>query len=163
MPIANRIVTPRLLQILLCALLGLLLAGCTTLIPRDPLHIDLVGLEPLASQGLEVRVAVVLRVQNPNEQPLDFNGVALELDINDQLLASGVSDQHGQVPRFGEALIRVPLSISAFSVLRQAWAAAGYRQDQGLPYALRGKLGGGLFGTVRFSDSGTLDWPPPTP
>lgn len=163
MPTPRQIAPPRLLQALLCALLGLILAGCTTLIPRDPLQIDLVGLEPLAGQGMEVRFAVVLRVQNPNEQPLDFNGVALELDINDQLLASGVSDQRGQVPRFGEALIRVPLSITAFSALRQAWAAAGYQQGRGLPYALRGKLAGGLFGTARFSDSGTLDWPQPAP
>jgi hypothetical protein len=28
-----------------------------------------------------------------------------------------------------------------------------------LPYVVRGKLAGGLFGTVRFSDSGTLKLP----
>ena len=44
---------------------------------------------------------------------------------------------------------------------RQAWAAAGYRDARGLPYELRGKLGGGLFGGARFHDSGTLDWPAP--
>lgn len=163
MPRSNRMATPRVPQALLCVLLGLLLGGCAALLPRDPLHVDLVGLEPLPGQGMEMRLAVVLRVQNPNDQPLDFDGVALELDINDQPLASGVSDQRGQVPRYGEALVRIPVSISAFSAIRQAWAAAGYRQGQGLPYSLRGKLAGGLFGGARFSDSGTLNWPQPLP
>lgn len=139
------------------------LAACTSLTPRDPLRIDLVGLEPLPSQDMEMRLAVVLRVQNPNDAPIDYDGLSVELDINHQPLASGVSNQSGQIPRFGEALLRIPVSISAFAALRQAWAAAGYQQGQGLPYELRGKLGGGLFGSSRFSNAGTLNWPQPIP
>ena len=154
---------PHSLQSLLAPLLALALAlaGCASLTPRDPLRIDLVGLEPLPAQGMEVRFAVVLRVQNPNETAIDYNGLSVELDVNHQPLASGVSDQSGQVPRFGEALLKIPVTISAFSVMRQAWAAAGYQQGRNLPYELRGKLGGGLFGTARFSSAGTLDWPQP--
>jgi len=143
------------LALLLC------LSACSTLAPRDPLHIDLVGLEPLPGQGLEVRFALKLRVQNPNETPIDFNGVAVQLDINKQPLASGVSNQSGQVPRFGETVISIPVSISAYSAMRQAWGAAGYQGAKGLPYELRGKLAGGLLGTRRFSDSGSLNWPEP--
>lgn len=152
---------PHSLQSLLALLLALALSGCASLTPRDPLRIDLVGLEPLPAQGMEVRFAVVLRVQNPNETAIDYNGLSVELDVNHQPLASGVSDQSGQVPRFGEALLKIPVTISAFSVMRQAWAAAGYQQGRNLPYELRGKLGGGLFGTARFSSAGTLDWPQP--
>lgn len=140
------------------------LAGCASWAPRDPLHIDLVGLEPLPSEGLEARFAVKLRVQNPNESAINFNGVSLALDINDQPLARGVSDQRGQVPRFGETVISVPVTISAYSVLRQAWGASAHQPGQSLPYQLRGKLADGLFGTRRFSDSGQLTWPPePSP
>lgn len=146
---------------LLALMLALTLHGCAMLTPRDPLRIDLVGLEPLPAQGMEVRFAVVLRVQNPNEAAIDYNGLSVELDVNDQPLASGVSDASGQVPRFGEALLKVPVTISAFSVMRQAWAAAGYQQGRNLPYELRGKLGGGLFGTARFNSAGTLNWPQP--
>ena len=152
---------PHSLQSLLALLLALALAGCASLTPRDPLRIDLVGLEPLPAQGMEMRFAVVLRVQNPNETAIDYHGLSVELDVNHQPLASGVSDQSGQVPRFGEALLKIPVTISAFSVMRQAWAAAGYQQGRNLPYELRGKLGGGLFGTARFSSAGTLDWPQP--
>ncbi|MBU3055419.1 MAG: LEA type 2 family protein [Pseudomonas indica] len=146
---------------LLLVLLGL--SACSTLSPRDPLHIDLVGLEPLPGQGLEVRFAAKLRIQNPNETAIDYNGVALELDINGQPLASGVSDQSGQVPRFGETVLSVPITISAFSAVRQAWGIAGYTPGQGLPYVLRGKLAGGLLGTRRFTDKGVLKWPEPAP
>ena len=149
-------------RIVRALLVGLLLAGlaaCSSFAPRDPLHIDLVGLEPLPGEGLEVRFAVKLRMQNPNDRPIDYDGVALQLTVNDQPLASGVSDQSGQVPRFGEALISIPVSISAYSAMRQAWGAAGYTPGAGLPYELSGKLGGSLFGSARFTDSGTLKWP----
>lgn len=149
------------LKNLLALLATLILAGCASLTPNDPLRIDLVGLEPLPAQGMEMRFAVVLRVQNPNDSVIDYDGLSLELDVNHQPLASGVSDASGQVPRFGEALLKVPVTISAFSVMRQAWAAAGYQQGRNLPYELRGKLGGGLFGSARFSSAGTLNWPQP--
>jgi LEA14-like dessication related protein len=149
------------LRLLATLLIAIALSSCASLAPRDPLRIDLVGLEPLPAQGMEMRFAVVLRVQNPNDAAIDYDGLALQLDVNDQPLASGVSDQSGQVPRYGEALLRIPLTISAFSVLRQAWAASGYPNGRGLPFELRGKLGGGLLGTTRFSDAGTLNWPQP--
>lgn len=152
---------PRLFHLCFVVLLAAVLGACASLGDRDPLRIDLVGLEPLPGQGLEVRFAVKLRVQNPNDNAVEFDGVALDLEVNGRPLASGVSDQRGSVPRFGETLISVPVSISAFSAMRQAWGAAGYQPGQGLPYVLRGKLAGGLLGTHRFSDSGTLDWPEP--
>lgn len=136
-----------------------LLSGCSTLLPRDPLRIELVGIEPLPGEGLEARFAIKLRIQNPNDSPIEFNGVALDLQVNNQPLLSGVSAQSGQVPRYGEAVLSVPVSLSAYAALRQAWSAAGYQNGQGLPYELRGKLANGLFGTWRFNDLGTLNWP----
>ncbi|WP_137820342.1 LEA type 2 family protein [Pseudomonas sp. 2FG] len=150
-----------LLRLAACNLLALSLAACSTLSQHDPLRIDLVGLEPLPGQGLEIRFAVKLRVQNPNDAAIDYNGVALELEVNDLPLASGVSDQRGQVPRFGETLLSVPVTISAFSAMRQAWGMAGNTQQQDLPYVLRGKLAGGFWGTVRFTDAGVLNLPEP--
>lgn len=146
-------------RLLLGAALLTALGACSSLGLRDPLRVNLAGLEPLPGQGLEMRFVVKLRVQNPNDTAIDFNGVALDLDVNDQPLASGVSDQHGQVPRFGESLISVPVSISAFSAMRQAMGVSTYQAGQGLPYRLSGKLAGGLFGTHRFSDAGELNWP----
>jgi hypothetical protein len=74
-------------------------------------------------------------------------------------LLSGVSDQSGQVPRYGETILSIPVSLSAYAALRQAWGAAGYQDGKGLPYELSGKLAGGLFDTWQFNDRGTLNWP----
>ncbi|SDT91658.1 LEA14-like dessication related protein [Pseudomonas pohangensis] len=140
--------------------LVLLLAGCSSLSSRDPLNIDVAGIEPLPGQGMEMRFNLTLRVQNPNDSAIDYDGIALEMEINDQPLATGVSDQKGQVPRFGESLIKVPLTISAYSILRQAMGASTLQPGQEIGYELRGKLGGGLF-AERFTASGKLDWPQP--
>ncbi|MNE80528.1 Late embryogenesis abundant protein [compost metagenome] len=119
----------------------------------------MVGIEPLPNQGLEVRFAVKLRVQNPNETAIDYNGVALDLEVNGRTLATGVSDQSGSIPRFSEAILSVPVSISAFSVLRQTLGLSQTQSLDNLPYVLKGKLAGGVFGTLRFVDRGTLDLP----
>lgn len=145
------------MRTLLATSLALLLGGCALLNPRDPVTVNVAGIDPLPGQDLEARMAVHLRLQNPNDTPIDYDGVALSLEVNGQPLASGVSDQRGQVGRYGEALLTVPVSISAFSVLRQAVGFAATAPAAQVPYVLRGKLSGGLLGTVRFKESGTLD------
>ncbi|WP_448197327.1 LEA type 2 family protein [Pseudomonas putida] len=143
--------------------LVLLLAGvlnaCALLQARDPLTISVIGIEPLAGQELEMRMAVKMRVQNPNEAPVDYNGIALNLEVNGQALASGVSDQQGHIGRYSEAVVVVPVSVTAFAFLRQAYGLSKLDSLQGMPYVLRGKLAGGPLGTVRFTDEGKLDLP----
>lgn len=144
-----------------CVAAGLLLAlgGCASLQGRDPLQINVVGLEPIEGQGLELRMAIKLRVQNPNDAPISYDGVALELDLNGRSFATGVSDQSGLVPRYGETVLSVPVSVSAFSAMRQALGLADASTFENVPYVLRGKLAGGTFGGTRFSDRGTLSLP----
>ena len=146
--------------VVLCLLL-LSLSACALFPNRDPLNINVVGFEPLQSQDMEVRFAVKIRVQNPNETAIDYNGIALNLEVNGQPLAAGVSDQSGRIGRFSEGALVVPVSITAFSVLRQAVGLSQVRSLDGLPYTVRGKLAGGAFGTRRFSDSGRLNLPQP--
>ncbi len=89
--------------------------------------------------------------------------MALDLEVNGQSLASGVSDQSGSIPRFfSEAVIVVPVSVSAFSVLRQTLGLGQTQTLDNMPYVLRGKLAGGVFGTMRFLDRGKLSLPEPT-
>lgn len=141
------------------SLLLLSLSACALLPNRDPLNINVVGFEPLQSQDMEVRFAVKIRVQNPNETAIHYNGVAVDLSVNGQPLASGVSDQSGSIGRFSETVLTVPVSVSAFSVLRQTLGLSQTQTLNNLPYVLRGKLARGLFGTMRFTDSGKLSLP----
>ena len=70
---------------LLLALLPV--AACTALSGREPVIVDVVGVEPLPSEGMEGRFLVKLRVQNPNEAPVEFNGVSVTLDVRGGRLA----------------------------------------------------------------------------
>ncbi|WLG98018.1 LEA type 2 family protein [Pseudomonas sp. FP198] len=140
-------------------LILLSLSACALFPHRDPLNINVVGIEPLPSEGLEMRFAVKLRLQNPNETAIDYSGAALDLEVNGRTLATGVSDQSGSIPRFSEAILSIPVSISAFSVIRQTLGLSQTQSLDNLPYVLKGKLAGGLFGTLRFVDRGTLDLP----
>lgn len=149
----------RYTRLFLVLLMAFGLAACALLQPRDPVNISVIGIEPLPGQELELRMAVKMRVQNPNESPIDYNGIALNLEVNGQSLAAGVSDQQGHIGRYDEAVIVVPVSITAFSFLRQAYGLGKVDSLQGLPYKLRGKLAGGPLGTVRFTDEGKLDLP----
>lgn len=146
------------------AVVSLTLNGCAGLFGGDPLRVDVAGIEPADGQGLEMRFNVKLRVQNPNESAVNFDGVSLALELNGKPFASGVSDQSGTVPRFGETVVNVPLTVPAFAAVRQAFAFVGAVQTGAvqsgqIPYVLRGKLAGGLTGTTRFVDQGTLSLP----
>jgi LEA14-like dessication related protein len=155
--IANR--TVRIVQLLLVFVALLSLGGCAGMFGGDPLRVSVAGIEPLAGQGMEMRFNLKLRVQNPNDSPIDFNGVSVELDLNGKPFASGVSDQTGTVPRFGETVIGVPLTVPALAAVRQAFAFADSAQSGQLPYMLRGRLAGGITGGTRFSDQGKLSLP----
>jgi len=122
----------RYTRLLIALCLTSSLAACALLQPRDPLNISVIGIEPLPGQELELRMAVKMRVQNPNEEAIDYNGIALDLEVNGQPLAAGVSDQQGHIGRYDEAVIVVPVSITAFSFLRQAYGLGQVGTLQGL-------------------------------
>ena len=144
--------------LLLCSLA---LGACSALPNRDPLNIDVAGIEPLQGEGLELRLAVRVRIQNPNDSDIAYSGAALNLDLNGHKLASGVSSAMGTVPRYGEAVLEIPVTISALSMARQALGFLNNNaQDQrAVKYTVRGKLEGGVFGTRRFTDDGTFELP----
>src|SRR4051812_19638885 len=81
------------------------LFGCASLTQRDPVQVYVAGIEPLQGEGIELRMKIVLRVQNPNDVPIDYSGVYLSLDVEGRTLASGVSEMAGSIPRFGESVI----------------------------------------------------------
>ena len=82
----------RFVHLLLFVVVMAALGGCAGMFGRDPLHVSVAGIEPLEGQGMEMRFNLKLRVQNPNEAPVDFSGVSVELDLNGKSFATGVSD-----------------------------------------------------------------------
>ena len=96
---------------------SLILGGCAALQPRESIQVVMVGIEPLQGEGLELRMLVRLRIQNPNDLPLEFNGVSVRMDVQGKRFATGVSNASGSVPRFGETIVAVPVSISVFRIV----------------------------------------------
>ncbi len=142
----------------LIAALLLALAGCAAWPGSDPLRVSLAGVEPLPAEGLEVRMAVKLRIQNPNDAPVDFDGVSLTLELRGMDFAIGVSDARGSVPRFGETVLVVPVTVSALAMARQVYTfAMGDRSK--VTYVARGRLAGSGFGGVRFESTGEFELP----
>jgi LEA14-like dessication related protein len=143
----------------LAATAALLAAGCAALQRPQPVEVILVGVEPLKSEGLELRMLVKLRAQNPNDSAIDYDGISVRLDLQGKPFATGVSGASGSVPRFGEAILEVPVSISVFRIARQAIGVAAKEFRGKLAYELSGQLAGPALGSVRFSSSGELTLP----
>jgi len=150
---------PRLIAVITLAVVLLALQGCAALQGRDPLHVTVVGIEPLEGQGLELRMLVKLRVQNPNDAPIDYNGVALEMKARGKTFASGVSDAGGSVPRFGEAVISVPVTVSAFGMLGQAVDMFRRGASGPITYEMTGKLNSSSFNSTHFQTQGEFSLP----
>jgi hypothetical protein len=144
----------------------LLLGGCASLPGMEPPRVSVVGVERVRAEALELRLAVKLRIQNVGSMPLSFDGLAIDLDVNGRRLASGVTAEPGNVPRFGELVVTVPVTVSATAAVRQMLGLLDGSAPRELPYVLRGRLSGGplpglaaLGASVSFSAEGSLQLP----
>ena len=153
--------TRRRRALLLAASL-LALGGCASLPDRDPIEVTVAGIESLPGEGMELRLLVKLRVQNPNDAAIDYDGAYVKLEVLGKTFATGVSDQAGSVPRFGEAVVVVPVTVSVLRMVRQVAGMLDGEPVGAISYEMSGKLHGGLFGTQRFSTRGEFRLPPDT-
>ena len=154
-----RVLVRRLIAIALLLVAAATLNGCAMFQRGDPLQVTVLGVEPAESQGLELRLLVKLRVQNPNDTPIEYNGVAVEMSVQGKTFATGVSDAAGSVPRFGEAVITVPVSVSAFHMLGQAIDMVRGNGSGKITYELKGKLSSSGLSTTHFRTQGELALP----
>lgn len=71
-----------------------------------PPWLAVAGIEPLQGEGLELRMLVKLRVQNPNDSPLDYDGVYVKLDVLGKTFASGAAMTPAACPVSGKRSLR---------------------------------------------------------
>ncbi len=137
-----------------------LLAACAGLPGREALQVNVADVESLSGEGFEFRMLVKLRVQNPNDSPVEYDGVYLKLDVLDKTFATGVSDERGTIPRFGEVLVTVPVTVSTLNLVRHTLGMViDGKPPEKLNYRLEGKLNGPMFGSTRFQSQGELALP----
>ena len=149
----------------IAALIAVLtLVGCAGMSGREPVQVTVAGIDTLPGEGLEMRMMVKLRVQNPSETPVDYDGVFVKLDVLDKTFATGVSDEKGSIPRFGESVINVPVTVSTLRVgLTTLGFLLGDKPAEKVRYKLSGKLAGPSFGSTSFQSDGELALPTAAP
>ena len=133
---------------------ALTLGACASLPGRDPLQVTVADIEPLPGEGMELRMLVKLRVQNPNDAPVEYNGVYVKLDVLDKSFATGVSDERGTIPRYGESIVGVRVTASVLKIATNALGMLGGKPLDRISYKLEGKLDGPGFGSTRFKAQG---------
>ena len=134
------------------------LGGCAHF-AREPLSVTIAEFNPVEIGVLEQRYDIKVRLLNPNDTEIAFDGVAFDLEINGQPFAKGVSDQKGVVPRFGEAVIAMKVVSGLGSFLRQIGELQ--KQDRvGLSYRIKGRLNSGEgFWFTQFNTAGEFLFP----
>lgn len=150
-------------HVLLPLLLTLTLGGCAVLQQTDPLNVTVASVEPLPAEGLELRMLVRLRVQNPNDAPVEYRGVSVNLDVQDRTFATGVSQDSGTVAAFGESVISVPVTVSMLRMARQFAGMLDGKPTDTIRYEMNGKLGGSAWNSLRFESQGEFTLPGSSP
>jgi len=150
-------------QIALLTLTGLAVASCALLDQADPVQVTVSAVDPLPGEGLELRMMLRLRVQNPNDQPIEYSGVYVDLEVQDKTFATGVSEAGGTVPAFGEAVISVPVTVSMMRMAGQFIGVLDGMPVDKIRYRMSGKLGRKSFRALRFQSQGELVLPVPAP
>lgn len=144
------------------------LTGCAGLASRDAPIVRVVGMEPLAGESFELRFLLSLRVQNPDDMPLGYDGVNVRLAVDGYGLASGVGDVRGEIPRYSEAVIKVPVSVSAFAafqhllgrMVRLGDPVSAGPADRSVDYELTGWFGSREgYNDIAFRSQGQLRLP----
>jgi LEA14-like dessication related protein len=133
--------------------LALALGGCAH---YQPVEVFVIGLQPAEGSALEQRIRVDLRIQNPNDQPIDAHGMQIRLDVNGARLARGVSDAAFTIPRLGETTTSIVATTSLFDLAKQIVALSG---TQSFRYVLEGdvyvdSMPGGFGRSVSFHNEG---------
>src|SRR5215475_3172798 len=142
---------------ILVVIVALTLSACAGMPGQEPVQVTVADIESIPGEGLELRMMVKLRVQNPNDAPVEYDGVYLKLDVLDKTFATGVSDERGTIPRYGEAVVNVPVTVSTVNLIRHVIGiASGDKPPDKISYRLEGKLNGAGFGSTRFDSRGEL-------
>jgi LEA14-like dessication related protein len=149
----NRVPGPFIFLLFLTALVS----GCASLItPMDPPKVSLEDFSSLPAEGAGPRFQIKLRVQNPNEQPLDISGISYGIELSGQEVISGVSNDIPMIEGYGEGVVTLDASLKLFQVLRLL-ASIGQTPTDELTYRFTAKIDfKGLIPTQRVEEEGQI-------
>jgi LEA14-like dessication related protein len=144
------------------ALVGaaLFLISCAGLGTRpEPPNVVLADIRLVDATLFAQQYRLVLQLQNPNDFDLAIEGMAAELLLNDNLFATGVSNQPVTVPSYGVGVIQVEATGTLFGIFRQ-FSGLETNQTQTFRYQLRGHLSLRGAGRLPFDQTGEISLVP---
>ena len=135
-----------------------LLAGCAGVTLERPLQIQLVDVIPQDMTLLEQRMRVIVRIRNPNNQPVAISGLRFSLTLNKVPLFDALSNKKVAVQRLGEAVTSVSASTTTFKLIRQALEID---PDKPIDYCLDGTvfLDDAFGSRIPFQNKGRINLP----
>lgn len=128
------------------------LAGCAGLFSLEKPRVSLADIQVLEIRTMETAFQVQLRVTNPNDRPLEIQGLSCDVELEGRRFASGLQGEQQTIPAYGSVL--VPVEVHA-SVLDMFSSVLGLIHHAGEPGSPRRVIRYRLIGKVRLS-TGTL-------
>ena len=133
-----------------------LLNGCANIQQLQDLEVSLIKIEPALTAGLSPRFNVQLLVSNPNAQDFDIEGVSLQLDIADQKILSGVSNQIPKLIAYSETPIEIQTGVNLFYLLKLL-TSLNQHASEDIKYQLKTKIDPRGFVAFNLSKEGLLN------
>ena len=101
--------------------------------------VELVSFKALPANGFAQNFEIGLKLTNPNNFELPFNGISYQLSVAGESLAHGVADNIPTAGAYGESRFVVPVSTSLMAGIKVLRALMS-SQGQDISYQLKAKL-----------------------
>ncbi len=139
-------------------LAAVVMAGCSGLPPGAQAPAVTIADFGLGNAGLfEQQFGLKLRIQNPNPEEFRVDGIAFDLEINDQPFARGVGNQMITVPRYGSAFMAVE-AVSTLGGLIRQFGRMAQGEKREFKYRIKGSLSFAGGARVPFDERGEFDF-----
>jgi LEA14-like dessication related protein len=118
----------------------LFVSGCAVMNPdyEEPI-VELVSFKVLPATGFEQNFEIGLKLTNPNNFDLPFNGISYQLSVAGETLAQGVAANIPTARAYAESRFGVPVSTSLMGGIKVIRALM-VSQGQNISYQLKAKL-----------------------
>ena len=145
----------RLRRLALLALLALPLAGCEVLPKFEAPKLSVISMKMQSADFFSQRIALRMRVLNPNSRELPIKGISYRIEVNDTELGQGLTNTPFVVPALGEAEFDVQVTTNLAGALGKL---LGRRSQDPLQYRLVGEvaLSSGFLRRIPFDERGSV-------
>ena len=146
-------------RFILLALGAALLAGCSGRgdVAFEPPVLSLSSFGLLPSEGKAPRIAIGLRVVNPNGTPLRMRGLSYTVALEGHRMVTGVTSRLAEVPPYAETEVELNSPIDLISSIRLFNELINTPGRQTLKYSLNARIDvDGMLAPLRLIEDGEL-------